>query len=278
MKVIFSNKRLTSSNIQSYIAEMYPNLSIKKEESNDIEERQMDVAEDNDIYSENGQQNEEVTNNVHQEEENKQLQEEEQKQEQQEQPVLQEQQKEQYIQQELQEQEKQEQPIEKQEQLVQPVQQEPKEQTPQLPQDKAKLPQRQNPFGQKDELMKLFVRKGFVKENEVKNNNPQQQQTVTTQPTINNNNNQQQPLNSQTQTQAQPQIKPQPQLQPQTKPQPLIPTKNQVHNQLNIMHLKKDNKSIPKEFCRKIRNQISLLFKNVNPQNEVLLTKLLLNN
>ena len=33
MKVIFSNKRLTSSNIQSYIAEMYPNLSIKKEES-----------------------------------------------------------------------------------------------------------------------------------------------------------------------------------------------------------------------------------------------------
>ena len=33
MKVIFSNKRLTSSNIQSYIAEMYPKLSIKREES-----------------------------------------------------------------------------------------------------------------------------------------------------------------------------------------------------------------------------------------------------
>lgn len=52
MKVIFSNKRLTSSNIQSYVAEMYPNLSIKKEESKIISSipalLQKEYGEDND--------------------------------------------------------------------------------------------------------------------------------------------------------------------------------------------------------------------------------------
>ena len=52
MKVIFSKKKLTSSNIQSYMAEMYPKLTVKTEKSKIISSipalLQKDYGEDND--------------------------------------------------------------------------------------------------------------------------------------------------------------------------------------------------------------------------------------
>ena len=52
MKTIFSKKKLTSSNIQSYMAEMYPKLTVKTEKSKIISSipalLQKDYGEDND--------------------------------------------------------------------------------------------------------------------------------------------------------------------------------------------------------------------------------------
>ena len=252
-----------------------------KREENDVEERNVNENRNDDKYSYKVEQNEEVINEAVQEEE-----EEENTQQQHEVYQLQQevelsyqqeyqpqQQEEQIYQQGEQKQEQQQQGGEVQQQVQKQEQQPQQEQKPQPQQEQEPQPQpkvQQRPpnpfgFGQRDELMKIFLRKGILKEAEAQNNNTSQHpQAIATQPTINNNitnindnNNQQQPQQSlHPQLQSQPhsfQNKPQqlPQIKPQlplNKPQQPPQSQQQPSNQQpNPFQRKRENVIVQKE-------------------------------
>lgn len=255
-----------------------------KREGNDVEERNVDENRDDDMYSYQVKQNEEVINEaVQEEEEEENTQQHEVYQSQQEvelsyqqeyQQEYQPQQQEYIYQQGEQEQQQKgevQQQVQEQEQQQPQQEQEQQPQQEQEPQPKVQRPPNPFGFGQRDELMKIFLRKGILKETETQNNNTSQQpQAIPTQPIINNNvnnnndnnNQQQQPQQSlhpqlqpqpfQNKPQQLPQNKPQlplnkPQQPPQSQPQPSQSKPQPSNQQPNQIQRKRENVMVQKE-------------------------------